>query len=316
MRNRVLASLGALLLAPFQQIALPSRAPAGTAFAASILTFAPADQSAAALTARSGVPPVLSSTPPVNALQAGFAELYNLKFDRAQAEFERWMREQPDDPLGPACRLTVYLFQELHRLHIPHGSLLPGARPAATAESDPRLKGVFYEQLRKATDQAQRRLARQPGDESALLALTIIYATQADYLNLIERRSWASLTLFKKSNRYAQQLLKRNPNAHDAWAASGLSEYLAGSLPFYARWLVRFDSVKGDKRAAIEQLQRAATGGRYLRPYAKILLAGVYLRERRPQEGLRVLRELNSEFPDNVTIAAELKKLDGQFRQP
>lgn len=175
---------------------------------------------------------------------------------------------------------------------------------------------MFYDQLRKATEQAQSRASRQPNDETALLALTIIYAAQADYLNLVEKRSWASLTLFKRSNRYAQQLLKRNPAAYDAWAASGLSEYLADSLPFYARWFVRFDSVKGDKQAAIEQLQRAATKGRYLRPYAKMLLAGLYLRERRPQEGLRVLKELNAEFPDNPMIAAELRQVTARLRQP
>lgn len=255
---------------------------------------------------------------PASGLDAGLAELYNLKFDRAHSEFERWMRDHPEDPLGPACRLTVYLFQELDRLRLPHSSLLPGARArsaAAVDPPDPRQQAMFYEELRKATGQAQRALAQQPNDEKALLSLTIIYATQADYLNLVEKRSWASLTLFKKSNRYAQQLLKQNPGAYDAWAASGLTEYLESSLPFYARWLIRFDAVKGDKKAAIEQLQRAATNGRYLRPYAKILLAGLYLRERRPAEGLRVLKELNSEFPDNVMIAAELRKANEQIER-
>lgn len=263
--------------------------------------------------------PVLPADSPASSLDAGLAELYNLKFDRARAEFERWMRDHPEDPLGPACRLAVYLFQELDRLRIPHGGLLPDthAHPVPAADPpDPRLKAMFYEELRRATDQAQRTLARHSNDETALLSLTIIYATQADYLNLVEKRSWASLTLFKRSNRYAQQLLKRNPGAYDAWAASGLTEYLASRLPFYARWVIRFDSVKGDKKAAVEQLQRAAANGRYLRPYAKVLLAGLYLRERRPAEGLRVLKELNSEFPDNVMIAAELKRLNAQTRQP
>jgi hypothetical protein len=261
------------------------------------------------LAAGSPRPALPNDIGPPTALDLGVTELYNLRFAQAHAEFERWTSEHPEDALGPACRLTVYLFQELYRLRIPNSSLLPDThKPVAGSEPpDPRLRAAFYGQLGRGTERAQRGLARNPNDERALLALSIIYATHADYVNLVERRSWASLTLFKRSNRYAQQLLKRNPNAHDACAASGLAEYLASSLPFYARWFVRFDSVKGDRQAAIEQLERAAAGGRYLRPYAKILLAGVYLRGERPGDGLRVLRELSSEFPENTTLVAEIK---------
>ncbi len=317
MHNCVSVCVAALLLAAFP-LAPALRAQSVSPLLASVNDASGQLRGAPAVA--SGQPGVAGAAqPPATGLDAGFAQLYALKFDRAHAEFERWIRERPDDPLGPACRLTVYLFQQLQRLRIPHSSLLPDGRTRAVASADladPALKKMFYDQLLKATAQAQTRAMQQPNDESALLALTLIYAAQADYVNLVEKRSWASLTLFKKSNRYAQQLLKRNPQAHDAWAASGLSEYLADSLPFYARWFVRFDAVKGDKQAAIEQLQRAAAKGRYLRPYAKMLLAGLYLREQRPNEGLRVLKELNSEFPDNPMIAAELRQVSARLRQP
>lgn len=75
------------------------------------------------------------------------------------------------------------------------------------------------------------------------------------------------------------------------------------------RWFVRFDSVQGKKSRAVDQLRMAATRGRYLRPFAKILLAVITLRERRPEETIRLLEELRAEFPQNPLFAMELARL-------
>lgn len=258
-----------------------------------------------------------TAAPPVvpTALDTGFAELYNLNFDRAHAEFDRWMQEHPEDPLGPASHVSAYLLQELNRLRIVESQAKAGRQVASRpiARPDPRLRASFYEGVRHTIAKAEAHLAANPWHQDSLLALAIGYGIQADYLNLVERRPWASLPLFKKSNRYAQALLRVNPAAYDAWATSGFTEYLAGSLPFYARWLVRFDSVQGDKKRGIEQLRLAAARGRYLRPFAKIMLASVYLREKQPAEAALLLQELRAEFPANPLVTAELVGFNAHF---
>jgi hypothetical protein len=253
--------------------------------------------------------------PAQTALDAGFRSLYNLQFEQAHAEFDRWMQEHPEDPLGPASHASAYLFQELNRLGILESGFLKDDKQLTArtgAKPDLRLRAAFYEQLRNAEAKSRTHLSRNPLHQNSLLALTIVYGSEGDYLNLVEKRPVASLSLFKKSNKHAQELLKLNPTAYDAWTASGFTEYLAGSLPFYARWFVRFDAVKGKKTRGIEQLQLAAVRGRYLRPFAKILLAVISLREGRPAESARWLAELHSEFPRNPLFAIELAKLNGR----
>lgn len=248
----------------------------------------------------------------LTALDSGFLALYSLKFERAHAEFDRWQQEQPESALGPATHASAYLFEELHRLGILESEFLKDDEKLAARSGThphPRLRAAFYNEARRAAAKAQARLARVPSDQEALLALTIVYGAQADYLNLVEKRPVASLPLFKKSNSQAQALLRLNPAAYDAWMAAGFSEYLAGSLPFYVRWFVRFEAVKGDKARGIEQLRVAAARGRYLRPFAKILLAVVYLREKRPAEAAQLLEELRGEFPANPLFANELARL-------
>lgn len=256
-----------------------------------------------------------ASVPAQTALDAGFHSLYNLQFEQAHAEFDRWVQEHPDDPLGPASHASAYLFQELSRLGILESGFLNDDRnltARAGARPDLHLRAAFYVQARRAEAKSRAHLARNPRHQDSLLALTIAYGAEADYLNLVEKRPVASLSLFKKSNRYAQELLKLNPTAFDAWTASGFTEYLAGSLPFYARWVVRFDAVKGKKGRGIEQLQLAAARGRYLRPFAKILLAVICLREGRPEQTARWLAELHAEFPSNPLFAVELARLNGR----
>src|SRR5207237_6567850 len=90
-------------------------------------------------------------------------------------------------------------------------------------------------------------------------------------------------TSAKSSNRYAQELLRSDPQYYDAYLSTGITEYLVGSLPFFIRWFVHFDNVQGNKEQGIQNLKLVAERGRYMRPFAKILLGIVYMQEEKPQ---------------------------------
>ena len=81
------------------------------------------------------------------------------------------------------------------------------------------------------------------------------------------------------------------------------------SLPFFIRWVGRFDQVQGSKRLGVERLKRAASEGRYLSALAKILLATIYIREKRYGEAQEITQELVDEYPKNPSFPAELEKL-------
>ncbi len=82
-----------------------------------------------------------------------------------------------------------------------------------------------------------------------------------------------------------------------------------GSLPFYIRWFVHFDGVDGSKTRGIENLQLVARSGHYLRPFAKILLAIVYMREKQLRETQKLLVALTAEYPENPLLRKELAKV-------
>jgi hypothetical protein len=58
----------------------------------------------------------------------------------------------------------------------------------------------------------------------------------------------------------------------------------------------------------MEQVARTVENGRYLRPYAKIILALAARREKQDALAQRLFRELSEQYPDNQQFAAEYAK--------
>jgi hypothetical protein len=75
------------------------------------------------------------------------------------------------------------------------------------------------------------------------------------------------------------------------------------------KWFVRFEEAEGNKALAVERLKLVVERGKYLGPFAKILLATIDLREKRPRQAEMRLAELNRDFPENPLFKKELEKL-------
>ena len=157
---------------------------------------------------------------------------------------------------------------------------------------------------------AQPLLQKNPDDANALFAMTLSLGMQADYASLIDRHQLDSLKMIREADSYAKRLLAVAPNADDAYLTLGAANYIIGSLPTFKRFLLGFAGIHGDKKLGIEQLQIAADGGHYLKPFAKILLALVALREKKPEVARVQLKELVAEYPENPLFASELAKLN------
>jgi hypothetical protein len=132
---------------------------------------------------------------------------------------------------------------------------------------------------------------------------------RTDYMALIEKKQLRSLSYAKRAHNYALQVIKADPNFTDAYLTTGLTEYLVGSLPFFVRWFVKFDQVDGSKDQAVARLNRVAESGRYLGPFARILLAIIHLREKRPALARDLMAGLARDFPGNYLFRDEAKKL-------
>src|SRR5205823_4369080 len=104
--------------------------------------------------------------------------------------------------------------------------------------------------------------------------------------------------------------LKAAPDYYDGYLASGMSKYVIGSLAAPARWLMRMAGYSGDKRAGLRELEITAQRGRYLAPFARLLLAVAYLRQNDRARAHELLVGLRDDFPQNPLFPRELARLD------
>jgi len=246
------------------------------------------------------------------ALDRGFAGLYNLDFSGAQKDFTAWEKDHPDDPVGPVSEGAGCLFSEFNRLGVLEGQFYEsdakfGERAKLTP--DPAVHEKFEAALDRAQRLARARLAKDPKDKDGLFAMTMASGLQADYEALIDKHNLASLHYTKEASVWAQQLMAVCTDCYDAQLATGMSKYIIGSMSAPVRWVLRMGGLPGDKQAGIADLQLTAQHGHYLAPFARILLAIAYVRDKNKAGALELLGALRAQFPANTLFPREIVRL-------
>jgi hypothetical protein len=246
---------------------------------------------------------------PSRVLDDGFRDLYNLNFQGARGEFLNYQKLRPDDPLGQAAEAASYLYEEFNAkgvftsaFFLNDQKLLGGVDGSASENRN----DDFLDANRRAREMARKRVESNPRDVPGLLVLTLTDGMESDYDALIIKKQVASLGLMRKAEDEAGRLLAIDPSQQDAYVALGASNYIIGCLPAYKRLFLRIGGIHGDRARGIQQMQIAAQHGRYLQPFAKILLALAFEREHETGRARSLLAELTQEFPGNPLFAHEL----------
>jgi len=245
-------------------------------------------------------------------LDLGYHHIYNLEFDEAHRCFRMWERQHPDDPLAPVSDAAAYLFAELDRMHVLQTELFVNDEQFITRQKmspDPTLRQSFETALALSQKLADQVLARTPQDANALFANILRLGLHADYLALIERSYLRSLGEMKAGRHLAESLLIKNPSYYDAYLAIGVENYLLSLRPAPIRWMLRITGAQTDKEVGIQKLRVTAENGRYLQPYARLLLAVAALRDRDWNHAKELLRGLSDQFPRNRLYFEELARL-------
>ncbi len=248
----------------------------------------------------------------VSALDHGFSGLYNLDFAGAQKDFKSWQQLHPDDPVGPVSEAAGCLFSEFNRLGVLEAQFYENDEvfsDHAKLTPDPEVRAQFLAAIGRAENLSHARLARDAKDRDALFALTLSSGLQADYAALIEKRNLASLHFTKEASASAQELLAVCHDCYDALLATGFSKYIIGSMAAPIRWILRLGGLSADKQGGIADLEITAAHGHYLAPFARILLAIAYVREKDKPRALQLLTGLGREFPANTLFPREIAHL-------
>ena len=244
-------------------------------------------------------------------LSAGFDLLYEQRFTEAREAFTNWESSNPKEPFGEVAVAASYLFEELSRQGVLTSTFFMDQKKflqGIDGKPDSERMKYFREALARTKQLASDRQKTSPNDGEALFALTLAAGMESDASSILEKKHLEGLRYMKEANKYAKQLLVQHPDAADAYVALGIANYVVGSLNAGSRVALWFGGIHGDKKLGMEQVAKAAENGRYLLPFAKIVLALAARRENQTPLAQKLLRELTEQYPNNAQFASEYAK--------
>jgi hypothetical protein len=254
---------------------------------------------------------LLTLTAHATELDQGYNNLYNADFEAAHLNFRNWMQAHPEDPLGPASDAAAFLFTEFHRLNLIEIDLFkdPTAKPNTSTPQNPNLRADFDNRTQQAQKLADAILTKSPKDAPALFSKMLIYGLRADYAEMIDKSDLKALRLSEKGADYSAQTLQADPTLYDAHIATGFENYMLSLKPMPIRFFARLMGGQTDKATGISELKITAQHGRYLAPFAQILLSVAQLREGNTAEAKAILTDLSQKFPRSTLYAHQLNKI-------
>jgi len=113
----------------------------------------------------------------------------------------------------------------------------------------------------------------------------------------------------KNGRMLAEKLLVLDPSYYDAYLAIGVENYVLSLKPAPVRWLLQMGGAKASRQEGLAKLKLTAEKGRYLRPFARLLLAVSALRDHDHAQAAAILQDLSHQFPENRLYAEELSRL-------
>lgn len=239
--------------------------------------------------------------------EKGSAALFNLDYEAARQTFREMARLAPDDPLGPRMLAWTLWLETLNKSRLRQGAIYSSQSFTANTENkpDPRVTQEFHDLTRRAMELARTRLQRNPHDPQALYTLGALENLNASFELSIEGRYFAGLRDSSSGVDREREVIKLDPNFHDAELTIGMYDYVVGNLPLALKLAASLAGARGSKKRGMQTLERIAKEGHWERDNAKLLLMVLYKHQKRFAESLALSRELREKYPRNYLFKLE-----------
>lgn len=242
----------------------------------------------------------------------GFAHFYNLEYDEALTIFVSEAERNPSSADAYNHIAQTILYREMYRAGMLSSDFFVGTKfvhqpkvPMSDGDAT-----QFRDALNRAIGVCEEKLAAKPDDTSALYSMGVSYGLRGNY-SFVVKKAWVdALRDVSEARKLHKRVTELDPDFVDAKLTQGINDYIVGSLPFQWKLFGFLGGFRGDKQRGIRTLSEVAANGKINRVDAMVLLAAVYLREKKPEQAIPVLRELTEAFPKNPLLKVELAKAE------
>lgn len=257
----------------------------------------------------------------VERAQAGFSDIFNLDFERADLDFISLEKDYPRHPAPPLYQASIVWLKELVRrqdLSL-NRFIYPAYFMKKSDESMPsQERDAFLSHVRRCEALATAIRKETSRDKDTRYFLATAYSLRASFAFTVEHNVRDAFGYGRKAFSYSRDLIEEDKKYYDAYLTVGTYEYVVGSIPWYFRWMAFVVGLHGSKEEGLNHLKLAASEGQYVKNEAQLIEAVIQVREHRYTEALALTGDLSRRFPRNYLFAvatAQIMEWAGRWDQ-
>lgn len=235
-------------------------------------------------------------------IDQAFGAAYNLDHADAIAFLDKALAADPTDPDAHHAaaiiawlrigflRGSITVDDYLGSVSKPNINMLPP--PQEEAER-------FARHITRALELAEADLARRPRDPAAHFRVGAIVGTRASYGATVEGKVLASFRAARRAYDAHEQVLELDPARKDAGLIVGTYRYVVSALSLPVRLMAYVAGFGGGKERGLEMIEAAASHPSPSQTDARFALLLLYNREKRYDDAMRVVHDLQKQYPRN-----------------
>lgn len=256
--------------------------------------------------------PLRAAPPSINPdmdrqIRKGIDAIYHMKFDLAQAEFERLRQIDPEHPYAYFGLTAVAWVRYVYE----------------TEQTDQSLIAPFEESVEKAVTVAAAWTKSHPEDAQGWMALGAVHGIMSR-LCLLRGQYVKGYFTGRTAMKSVRKALKLDPELHDARLGLGMYDYYTDLYPRLVGALAKI-VLRGNRARGIQTLREVSQKGRYMSAAAKMILVEIYTSDpfgaRDPKAALAIMEEVRAVYPHSAMMHAayltsmyEAKRFDDVLR--
>lgn len=235
-------------------------------------------------------------------IERAFTAAYNLDHAEAIASLDKALAADPGDPdAHRAAAVIAWL-----RIGFLRGSITVDDYLGSVSKPNinmlappPEEAGRFHRHIARALELAEADVHRRPDDPEAHFRVGAAVGTQASYGATVEGKILASFRSARRAYNAHEKVLELDPRRKDAGLIVGTYRYVVSALSVRIRLMAYVAGFGGGKERGLLMIEEAASYPSLSQADALFALTLLYNREKRFDDALRVIRDLQTRYPRN-----------------
>ncbi len=233
---------------------------------------------------------------------------YNLDYEQGLALYQQALAIDPDSAAAHRGIASLAWLRVLFLRGTVTVDDYMGKLASSEIELEPPpldLAQLFHRHLDRAIQLGEQAVRARPRDASAHYALGAALGLAASYQGSVEGKLLPAFRAARRAFDAHEKVLELDPSRKEAGLVVGTYRYAVSTLPAPLRWMAYLVGFGGGRDQGIALLEAAAAHPSEAQADARFALVLVYNRERRYDDALRVVRQLEQSYPGNRLLWLE-----------